>query len=80
MEERLNFFFDKEGDILDLSIGKPKKAISEEIDDDILIRIDPISKKIVGFTILNFEKRFKDLKTAEQLPIKAVFDLIKKAA
>ncbi|MFZ3059350.1 MAG: hypothetical protein WA102_06360 [Candidatus Methanoperedens sp.] len=31
MEKKLRFFFDKKGDVLDMVIGKPKGAISEEI-------------------------------------------------
>ena len=34
MEKALNFSYDKEGDILDISLGKPQKAVSEEISDD----------------------------------------------
>lgn len=30
-------FFDKEGDVLDISIGDPREAISKEVGGDILI-------------------------------------------
>ena len=62
MEKKLKFFFDKKGDILDIAVGKPKEAISREIGNDVIIRIDPRTKEIVGFTILNFEKRFEHQK------------------
>ena len=52
------FFYDKDGDIMDISFGKPKIAISEEVNDDIVVRIDPHSKEIVGFTIINFVNVF----------------------
>lgn len=48
--------YDKEGDVLDLSIGRPKKAISKEVMDDLLIRLDIKTKKVIEFSILNFEK------------------------
>lgn len=73
MDKNLIFSFDKEGDVLDISIGKPKKAISEEISDDIFVRKDPKTKEIVGFMILNFEKRFKKLGTIQKVPLKAFF-------
>lgn len=73
MEKKLKFFFDKEGDVLDIAIDKPKRAISREIGNDVLVRIDPETKEIVGFTILNFEKRFEHLRRPETLPITAVF-------
>ncbi|MBU4373749.1 MAG: DUF2283 domain-containing protein [Euryarchaeota archaeon] len=73
MEKKLKFFFDKEGDVLDIAIGEPKEAISKEIGNDIVMRIDPKTKKIVGFTILNFEKRFEHMAMAETIPITATF-------
>ena len=77
MEKGLRFSFDKEADILDISIGTPKKAISREVDDDFFVRIDPKTKKVVGFSILNFEKWFKDEKDRKIIPIKAEFLLAK---
>ena len=56
MAQKLRFAFDKEGDVLDISIGKPKPAISRETKDDVIIHLDPKTNKIVGFTILNFTK------------------------
>lgn len=73
MEKKLKFFFDKKGDLLDIAIGKPKAAISKEIGNDIVVRIDPKTKEIVGFTILNFEKRFEHVDKSETLPITATF-------
>ena len=73
MDKKLIFSFDKEGDVLDISIGKPRKAISEEIKEDVFVRKDPKTKEIVGFMILNFEKRFKKLGVIEEIPLKAVF-------
>jgi len=73
MEEKLNFYYDKEGDVLDVSIGAPKKAISEELSDDFFVRRDPKTNEIVGFMMLNFEKRFNKLGKKESVPIKAIF-------
>lgn len=36
--EKMMFFYDEEGDVLDICIGKPKKAISEEIGNDIIVK------------------------------------------
>jgi uncharacterized protein YuzE len=63
MEKRLKMFFDKEGDVLDISIGDPREAISKEVGDDILIIVDPKTNEVFGITILNFEKRFEQTKT-----------------
>lgn len=69
------FSFDKEGDVLDISIGEPKKAISREINDDFFVRIDPNTQKVVGFSLLNFEKWFKGQNDQKIIPIKADFVL-----
>ena len=77
MEKRLRFSFDKGADVLDISIGSPKKAISREVDDDFFVRLDPKTKKVIGFSILNFEKWFKDESDKKIVPIKAEFLLTK---
>ena len=73
MEEGLRFSFDKESDVLDISIGKLTKAISKEVEDDFFVRLDPKTEKVVGFSILNFEKWSKDEKDKRVIPIKADF-------
>ena len=79
MEKELKFFFDKQGDSLDIAIGEPEKAISREIGNDIVMRVEPETGEVVGFTILNFEKRFEHLNRSETLPITATFTEIGKA-
>lgn len=70
--EKMRFFYDEEGDVLDISIGKPKKAKSEEIGNDI-VRKDR-KGKVVGFTILNFEKRSEKEK-GFNIPVEAKFEI-----
>ena len=72
--EKMRFFYDEEGDVLDISIGMPKKAKSEEIGNDIIIRKDS-KGKIVGFTILNFEKR-SEAEKGFNIPIEANFEVV----
>ena len=76
MGENLKVYFDKIGDVLDIAIGEPREAISREVDNDIVVRIDPKTDEIIGFTILNFEKRFEQLDVSETLPITATFSQI----
>jgi len=77
MEKTLNFTYDKEGDILDISFGQPKNAVSEEVSEDIFIRLEPKTKKIIGFMILNFEEKFGRTRKIEKLPIIGDFRLAK---
>ena len=79
MDEKLKVFFDKIGDVLDIAIGEPREAISKEADNDIIVRFDPKTDEIIGFTILNFEKRFEHMNASETLPITATFSQIKNA-
>ncbi|ATZ61168.2 MAG: DUF2283 domain-containing protein [Methanosarcinales archaeon Met12] len=72
MEEKLKFFLDEEGDVLDVTIGEPQPAISEEIGDDVIIHKND-QGEIVGFTILNFIKRFKKLGVSREVPVTARF-------
>lgn len=74
MEKKMKFFFDKEGDILDISLGEPEEAISREIGDDIVVRINS-NDEIVGLTVLNFEKRFEK-SDKEDIPLSAKFSFI----
>ena len=74
--EKLMFFYDEEGDVLDVSIGKPVKAISRELGNDIVERIDPKTNKIAGFTILNLKRRFEKMKTPQALPITIKAELL----
>lgn len=66
---KVKVFFDKAGDVLDITIGKPKKAISEELDDDIVAHRDIKTKELVGFTILNFTKRFEKSKRPNEIDL-----------
>lgn len=75
MEQGLTFFYDKEGDVLDMSIGEPREAVSEEISEDFFVRKDPKTDEIVGFMVLNFEKRFQKLGEKETVPLNALFTL-----
>lgn len=76
MAKELKFSYDREGDVLDVSIGEPEEAISREVTDDFFIRISPVSGEVIGFSILNFEKWFKDKTDFKTIPLSAKFELI----
>lgn len=59
---KMSFSYDKQADVLYLSVGTPKKSISREVEDGILLRYDPKTKDITGLTILDFEARFQKAK------------------
>ena len=70
--EKMTFLYDEDGDVLDISIGNPKKAKSEEIGNDVVVRKDE-KGRVVGFTILNFQKR-AEVEKGFNIPIEAKFE------
>lgn len=74
MAQKMIFYYDKEEDLLDISVGKPKKAISTEITDDFFVRKEIRTGKIIGFSILNFEKWFKGKQEERIIPLTARFN------
>lgn len=71
MGKEIRMVYDDQGDILDISLGEPEDAVSKEVEDDFFLRINPVSGEVVGFSILNFRKWFKDAKDTKILPVKA---------
>ncbi|MBI4596588.1 MAG: DUF2283 domain-containing protein [Candidatus Tectomicrobia bacterium] len=71
MGKEIRMVYDEEGDILDISTGAPEEAISREIEDAFFLRVSPRSGEVVGFSILNFRKWFRDSKDIKILPVKA---------
>lgn len=76
MENTIMFFYDKDNDIMDISFGKPKAAISEEVDEDIVVRVDPNSREILGFTIINFTNVFLKRFATKEKPIELTLSKI----
>ena len=75
-ESHLRIFYDRKGDVLYISVGSPREAISKETGDDILIRMDPTTQEIVGFTILNFTERFSNIQEERAVPVTARFQMM----
>lgn len=69
MDKVTQLFYDAEGDVLYLSIGEPRPAISQEVGDDVLLRIDPDTGEIVGLTVLNLSSRFGSVQLPQSLPV-----------
>jgi uncharacterized protein YuzE len=61
----MSLAYDREADVLYLSIGEPRRAVSRELGDDVLLRVDPDTGAVVGLTVLNLSTR----STLENLPV-----------
>ena len=53
----MNWNFDAEADVLYISSGNPKKAISLDIGEGTILRFDSETNNVIGVTILNVSKR-----------------------
>lgn len=67
----MKVWFDPEGDLLEVELGKPRKGYFKDVGDDVFLRVDQ-KGKVIGFAILNATKRTKNVREVE-LPIKASF-------
>lgn len=77
MEKVIQCSYNKDADELNISIGKPQKAISMEVGEEIYVRLNPKTKEILGFTILHFEERSTREEKTFSLPLSAHFKLSK---
>ncbi len=67
MGEKLTFYYDRDADVLYFSKGNPyPEQESQELGDDMVVRLTPKTREVEGITILNFSRRFADI---DSLPI-----------
>lgn len=52
--EKIRVFFDREGNTLDVWFEKPRKVVCEETGDEVILKKDPKTKKVIGFEKLNY--------------------------
>ena len=70
----LNLYYDKEANVLYFSKGVPSASdVSDEAKDEMVIRKNPQTQEITGFTILNFSKRSKKTTKSIKLPVEVDF-------
>lgn len=72
-EQMMRLHYDPDVDLLEVSIGEPQEAISEEVADDIFFHYKPGTKEVVGFTVLNLRRRFQVSKAYATVPLTASF-------
>lgn len=71
MKDKLNLYYDKEGDFIEFRIGRPVESYFDELEDDVFERRDKKTGKVIGFAIFNFKKRTEKMKEINiNLPVK----------
>ena len=53
----LSYHYDRDEDILYVTLGDSGSAVCVEQGDRLLVRIDPESGEVVGFTVIDFSQR-----------------------
>ena len=49
--------YDKDADVLYLSIGAPRAAVGIDIGDGLVLRYDENHREVVGLTVIGFRER-----------------------
>ncbi|OGB93474.1 MAG: hypothetical protein A3G35_06770 [candidate division NC10 bacterium RIFCSPLOWO2_12_FULL_66_18] len=57
MAKALIYSYDKKRDVLYVSVGHPQDAISREVQPGIFVHLNPRTRKVVGYTLLDFQRR-----------------------
>jgi len=61
-ENTLTAQYDSEQNILYLLFSsKAQKAIAEEMDDEVFVRYDPETRKVISLEFLNFQERISNI-------------------
>ncbi len=69
----INYFYDKEADVFYFSNGVPRASDETvEAEEDVLLRVNPRTKHIRGFTLINASHRAQSAKIPASLPFSLV--------
>ncbi|MBF8264441.1 MAG: hypothetical protein HW384_305 [Dehalococcoidia bacterium] len=56
-KEEINWEYDKEADVLYISIGEPGKAVGLDVGEGVIVRYDEKKRDVVGLTIIGVKQR-----------------------
>lgn len=76
-QNQLNIFYDEEADVLYLTKGHPDYTDYVEYRDNLILRFDPETNELIGFTIMDFSMYFTKKDEDIHLPINAKFEVSK---
>ena len=72
MEDKMNIYYDEEGDFLEITTGNIDNCYFDNFGNGIFKIVDKSTKEVKGFAIFSFKKRTKNL---EDLKISLPFKL-----
>ncbi len=73
MDDQLNFLYDHKADVLHISRGHPLFFDSVESNDQVILQLNPATKEILGFSIVDFMARFANTESPASVPLTATF-------
>jgi uncharacterized protein YuzE len=76
-KNRLSFQYDHLTDVLFIASGHPVNTDSVGLDENVIMHTDPQTGAVVGFSILDFTKRFVNQETPAVIPLTARFERLK---
>lgn len=56
-DKRMDIYYDKEADILEITIGEASSCYFDEVDDDLFEAHDERTDELKGYKVFNFLKR-----------------------
>jgi uncharacterized protein YuzE len=57
--EKIDLDYDKEADVLYISIGEPQDAVGVDIGDGVVVRYNEGKKEVVGLTLIGLRDRLQ---------------------
>ena len=69
MRNRTRFYYDEEGDFLEIFVGETTECYAQEIDKGVFLRIDKKTGEAKSIGILDFRKRSNSKDIEFNLPI-----------
>ncbi len=77
MKKNLRIWYDKEGDFLEITIGKPVKGYYNPIGKECFERRSKRTGKVIGFAIAGFSKQFGKGHRELSLPVEMLLKPVK---
>ena len=66
--------YEKDADVLYISLGKPAYTDYKEVGENLILRLDPETQEVVGFTVIDFIAQAKQQDLPLRLPLQGTFE------
>ena len=78
-KDRMEIFYDREADVLYVTYGTPEFTDFVEHTKNVILRLDPETKRLIGFTIIDFSHHFAKPEADITLPFGVDFHMYEQA-